>query len=138
MEIKLLSRERRVRGAAGNSGYAPLLRLAGAARRAINLARGKATLIVRKLHINTAQLRGHSGSAHRSLAAEMLLLLWRCAAADLKRCPYRTGSNPVDANSFWPQLLGQRFHEIHRGRLGLGIVIEIRRGVIGLLGCRGD
>ena len=56
----------------------------------------------------------------------------------LQRRPDRPGRDAVDADALGPELLGQRFDEVHRRRLGLGIVVEVGRRIIGLLGRGSD
>lgn len=76
------------------------LRLAAAARRPINLAGRKARLIVCKLHVDAGKFGRHPRASQRRLAAELLLLVGKRAAAHLQRRPYRSGRDAIDANSF--------------------------------------
>ena len=79
-----------------------------------------------------------AGPASGAVAPEGHDLALGGAARHLQRRPDRPGRDAVDPDALRAELLGQRLHEVHRGRLGLGIVVEVRRGVVGLFRRRRD
>jgi hypothetical protein len=70
--------------------------------------------------------------------AEVLVSFLQRAAADLQRRPDWPRRHPVHADTFGCKLFGQRLDLVHRRRLGLSIVVKVRRRVVGLLGGRAD
>ena|ERR1700761_713828 len=85
----------------------PLSGLPGSTGRTINLAGRETRIGRRKLHIDRAELRWLTGTPERGVAAELLQLLHRRAAGDLKRRPDRAGRHAVDPDAFRTQLLRQ-------------------------------
>jgi hypothetical protein len=70
--------------------------------------------------------------------AEVLVSFLQRAAADLQRRPDWPRRHPFHADTFGCKLFGQRLDLVHRRRLGLSIVVKVRRRVVGLLGGRAD
>ena len=94
-------------------------------RHSVGFTRYIAGFLRRQEHVDRCQFGGLTRSPDRNLLTEFWDLLWRLAAAGLKRSPDGAWSDGVYTDTFLGDLLGEGLRERDDGGLGRRVVQEV-------------